>query len=730
MTSFKVFQSWRHPALAHVAVLLLMGISTVPTVAADFTWQIASSQSFRLPHAWTPSGGPPGANDRALFSNDLLVGVFFDTQQITTAALRVTNGDYTFFPIGGAEPGTPRAYTVQGAEASYVDGGTLTLGNTTMMPFVLDVDALFDVGLSGSGTLGISPASTALTTELRTRRADGLGARIGEQVGSIGAVTVNGSNALWNNTGLLIVGNAGSGRLDVLAGGQVNVTDGTSFSGHVTVGDSGSGELRVDGAGSVFSTTGLLYVGRQGGMGTLTIENGGVVNSARPDGIGARIGEQSGSVGEATVSGTHALWNNTGLLIIGNNGTGTLDVLNGGQVNITNGTTFGGQVTVGGSGSGILRVDGVGSVLSSTNSLRVGASGAGQLTITSGGLVDIAGTTTLALSAGSSGSVLLNGGTLRAGNLAAGAGQHSFDWLSGTLEVTGAAGLTIGQNQFFGEQLLLNQNSDLSVSNTLTVESGATLLTGGNLSSGSLVNDGDLALVNTTVSGPVTNAAGANITALGNVIFNDLVSGPGNFFGPGTINFNGGMAPGASPAEVEFEGSVALAETNTLFIEIGGATLGDDYDSLTIAGDATLDGVIDVSLINAFTPTVGQQFTILTANSIVNSGLMLGGSAASSFNLLVDSTSVILQAITPGDFDADGDVDGRDFLVWQRDTNVGDLADWQANYGAGAIGAISSYIAAAESMNGGASPVPEPAGLVLALIGLMASACRKLRQRF
>ena len=37
--------------------------------------------------------------------------------------------------------------------------------------------------------------------------------------------------------------------------------------------------------------------------------------------------------------------------------------------------------------------------------------------------------------------------------------------------------------------------------------------------------------------------------------------------------------------------------------------------------------------------------------------------------------------ILAGDFDEDGDVDGRDFLVWQRNPSVGDLADWQANYG-------------------------------------------------
>lgn len=36
---------------------------------------------------------------------------------------------------------------------------------------------------------------------------------------------------------------------------------------------------------------------------------------------------------------------------------------------------------------------------------------------------------------------------------------------------------------------------------------------------------------------------------------------------------------------------------------------------------------------------------------------------------------------TPGDFDGDGDVDGNDFLLWQQDTSVGSLTDWQTNFG-------------------------------------------------
>jgi hypothetical protein len=59
-----------------------------------------------------------------------------------------------------------------------------------------------------------------------------------------------------------------------------------------------------------------------------------------------------------------------------------------------------------------------------------------------------------------------------------------------------------------------------------------------------------------------------------------------------------------------------------------------------------------------------------------------------------------------GDFDGDGDVDGRDFLAWQRGSSptplsASDLADWQANFGTGALAATTA--------------VPEPSCLALLL---------------
>ncbi|TWU27403.1 beta strand repeat-containing protein [Bythopirellula polymerisocia] len=67
-------------------------------------------------------------------------------------------------------------------------------------------------------------------------------------------------------------------------------------------------------------------------------------------------------------------------------------------------------------------------------------------------------------------------------------------------------------------------------------------------------------------------------------------------------------------------------------------------------------------------------------------------------------TAMVPSPAGPGDFDLDGDVDGRDFLVWQRNPCVGNLTDWQANYG-------SPFTAASTT-------VPEPTTWALLSIAL------------
>jgi hypothetical protein len=60
-----------------------------------------------------------------------------------------------------------------------------------------------------------------------------------------------------------------------------------------------------------------------------------------------------------------------------------------------------------------------------------------------------------------------------------------------------------------------------------------------------------------------------------------------------------------------------------------------------------------------------------------------------------------------GDFDGDGDVDGADLLMWQRNPSLGSLDVWQSEYG-------SSSLAA------GSTAIPEPGGWVLSLLATVA----------
>ncbi|QDS99576.1 beta strand repeat-containing protein [Adhaeretor mobilis] len=74
-------------------------------------------------------------------------------------------------------------------------------------------------------------------------------------------------------------------------------------------------------------------------------------------------------------------------------------------------------------------------------------------------------------------------------------------------------------------------------------------------------------------------------------------------------------------------------------------------------------------------------------------------------------------SLTPGDFDGDGNVDGVDFLTWQRnDLSASELSDWQSNYGQSASQAAAS------------TAVPEPTSVGLLLVALTSLACSQRRK--
>ena len=137
-----------------------------------------------------------------------------------------------------------------------------------------------------------------------------------------------------------------------------------------------------------------MYIGEDG-TGTLYIIAGGTVSSGE-----FLMGENAGSNGTATVSGSGSLWTNTGgICTVGFEGNATLNITGGGQVSNSNTTA------VGAIGTGAVTVDGAGSTWVDDAQINIGI---GTLTISNGGQVSNSGST-LGGGSGSSGVVSVSG---------------------------------------------------------------------------------------------------------------------------------------------------------------------------------------------------------------------------------------------------------------------------------------------------------------------------------
>lgn len=89
----------------------------------------------------------------------------------------------------------------------------------------------------------------------------------------------------------------------------------------------------------------------------------------------------------------------------------------------------------------------------------------------------------------------------------------------------------------------------------------------------------------------------------------------------------------------------------------------------------------------------GQERRLISLINAERTSLGLGNSGRADLRFSVNTPGevyvlnkndgmlrMLVPLSDPGDFDSDGDVDGRDFLTWQRNPSVGSLAEWQTAY--------------------------------------------------
>jgi hypothetical protein len=94
-----------------------------------------------------------------------------------------------------------------------------------------------------------------------------------------------------------------------------------------------------------------------------------------------------------------------------------------------------------------------------------------------------------------------------------------------------------------------------------------------------------------------------------------------------TLGAGMSVAPGNSPGLLTIDGDYTQQSDSVLVIELQGLSRGDEYDALIITGQATLDGVLEVRLLDDFTPGYDDVFDILDWATLA------GGSEFESFIL-------------------------------------------------------------------------------------------------
>ncbi|HET6156890.1 MAG TPA: cadherin-like domain-containing protein [Dongiaceae bacterium] len=418
------------------------------------------------------------------------------------------------------------------------------------------------ISINGQGSLTVQNlGQVSVTGPYASLDAGGrAGSNVHVVVTNGGSIVVDGKDASIN------VGQQGTGTLEITGGGSVT----TEFM-NIANGFGSTGTVLVSGAGSELITAGLdntIQVGR-GGTGALTVENGGLVKALNfvvgRDGTGTATIDGAGS--KIVVSSDEGLnaepyTYESGFVRISrsNGSTGTLNVVNGGELEIRSGIgvntdTYGAGLAIGrdATSAGHVLVSGEGSLIHITQDVvppgplfgsgpYARLNGQAVLTIEDKGQLVIEGPYAAIRVGGREGSnahmEVLSGGSVLvdnkgyAGGLAIGGGLNT----AGSVHVGGAGSSIILAGE--GNRLMLGTFGD-----------GSLLIDDGGLVKTVAVDIGYQGSGSITVSGSgssliVSNDEGNNSDAAGNIsIYSgsklEVVNGGRVEVRPGVMNPNG-----------------------------------------------------------------------------------------------------------------------------------------------------------------------------------------------
>ena len=559
-------------------------------------------------------------------SGDVLIGNASGDTKVTVSGNQTwANNSSSRLVVGGG--------TING-QVTIAGSGTVQLGNDGTSNSFAGTGGSFVVGTSGtSGKLALSTANGGLNNDIYLVNGTLLGA------GSSQSTKVKG----MKSTGLFLQGDFTiamgndaqefkSLTLDANKVLTVNGTNGNSSATPFAV-------LRVDdgasNAGAVLTKSGTGYMWIIGNASTYsggTVLSGGVLRVAYDESLGAAssgISFTADSTLQAGLSGTN--------LALVANGTVTLGASR--AISIANGVTATFDTQPGStqqnmvvnsaiSGGGALQKTGLGTLTLN------GANSYGGITTVSGGILAVSSladggvASSVGTSSNAASSLLLKNGTTLQYVGSGSASNRSFT-IAGTANNQGASIDASGTGA-------LNLTSTSSIAYGTTNQSRTLTLTGvntdNNTLAATLTNNGS-GVVSLTKAGAgkwiLTGAStysGATTVSAGTLIINGSTSASSavsvasgaTLGGSGTINgavnVGGTLAPGNSPGNLIVNNNVTILDGGAVSMEIAGATMGTQYDRVTMTGASSvfsLNGTNNLVLTLSYTPAADALFFLV-----------------------------------------------------------------------------------------------------------------------
>ena len=554
------------------------------TISGAFTAFMKSGATTQILSGANTYGGTTTVNGGTLKIDANAGGSLLSTSGLTL-------GGGTFALLGKASVVTAQtlgAVTLNNSGYSStlaVDGGTST--STTLN--------LGAITASTAGTaLNISTANGATVTTTQANTVNLLNARI----------TLNGSDFALGNGGASAISAASTTALATTAGTDTNNSLATD---NVTL---ASGSHTTNSLKITTTTTGQSLAIGSGN--TLILTSGGLLATGAQDYsiTGGTLKSNTATNSDLIV---HQYGNGTltiGSVIANGNGASTLTKAGTGVLTLTGTNTYTGSTYI---TAGTLSVSANNQLGAITSGQTVNLSNASTLQATNTFTMDNSGSNKRAVALGSGGGVLdvTGANTLTISGVVSGAGNLT-KINTGTLSFTGTNTYT-GATNITGGTLAINGTGSINGTSGITINGGTLQYSSSTAltkpisftgTGGTLVLDGS------------SSYAGAMTITSGNTL-----GGHGTYSNTVTINSGATLSPGNSPGQITV-GTLLLNSGSTSHMEIGGTTIGTQYDNVTITSNSglTYGGLLEVVSFGGYNLDQAGTYNLFTLNSGTPSG--------------------------------------------------------------------------------------------------------------